>query len=427
MNVYLTFLGCKVNDYEVEALKLFLKENGYHIVDKPEDAHYLIVNTCDVTNVAKSKSLKILRSLKKKSPQSKLIAMGCVVEDLKDDIFNFAPIDAAIGTNDRKYVLEVLTNKENGKKLHLSDKNSRQYEEIAHLNYFKNHVRAYVKTSDGCDKFCSYCIIPYVRGRFRARDRKDIKLEIAQLIENGIKEIVLTGIDTVAFNDEEGGLVSLLKDILSSFPKLERLRLSSIEINSIDDELIDLLKKDKRLCHHLHISSQSGDDEILKKMHRHYDTKLFLERVDKLKEEVPDIILSTDIIVGFPSESNEQFNNTLKFVQDANFFKVHVFPYSERKGTLASKMMKDDVPREIKKERVRCLLKLEKELRRNIMLSLKNEKFDILLETYDSRSKTFFGLTDNYIMLHSKKGKIGDIKTVVVGDNDIDYNYKVRF
>ena len=162
-------------------------------------------------------------------------------------------------------------------------------------------------------------------------------------------------------------------------------------------------------------------------MHRHYDTKLFLERVNKLKEEVPDIILSTDIIVGFPSESNEQFNNTLKFVQDANFFKVHVFPYSERKGTLASKMMKDDVSREIKKERVRCLLKLEKELRRNIMLSLKSEKFDILLETYDSHSKTFFGLTDNYIMLHSKKGKIGDIKAVVVDDNDIDYNYKVRF
>ena len=428
MNVYLTFLGCKVNDYEVEALKASFLKAGQKVVDDVKEANLILVNTCDVTEVAKNKSLKTLRSLHKLNPKAKCVAMGCIVEDLKEEIFTKLPfLDFAIGTKGRKEVLKIAQNEPLEAKLMLNDKTNRTYEELGHIATFKGHVRAYVKSSDGCDKFCTYCIIPYVRGRTRIRKREDIILEIGQLLSNGVKEIVLTGIDTVAYHDEKGDLVSLLQDILETYPNLYRLRLSSIELATLSDEFIALLKKDSRLCRYLHLSLQSGCDRILNLMHRHYDTKTFLARIKKVREEVEDVSFATDVIVGFPSESEEEFEETLNFVKEVNFFKVHVFPYSERKGTYAQRFLKDDISKELKKARVHALLNVEQCLRENILSKMLLKEVEILIESYDAKNDIYYGMSDNYIMLGVKNVHIGDIVKTKITQSDIDFNVKDRF
>lgn len=428
MEVYLSFLGCKVNDYEVEALKASFLKLGHKVVEDVKEAKLIIVNTCDVTEVAKNKSLKTLRSLHKLNPEAKCVAMGCIVEDLKEEIFTKLPfLSAAIGTRGRKEVLKIAQSAPLEPRLVLNDKTSRTYEELGHIASFKGHVRAYVKSSDGCDKFCTYCIIPYVRGRMHIRKREDIILEIGELLNHGIKEIVLTGIDTVAYLDELGDLVSLLKDILATYPNLYRLRLSSVELSTLSDEFIALLKNDRRLCRYLHLSLQSGCDRILKLMHRHYDKEAFLKRVKKVKEEVSDVSFATDIIVGFPSESDEEFIETLNFIKEVNFFKVHVFPYSERNGTYAQKFLKDDVSKEKKKERVHALLDVERSLRENILSKMLGKEVEILIESKDNKNDIYYGMSDNYIMLGVKDAHIGDIVKTKITQKDIDFNVKVRF
>lgn len=428
MNVYLTFLGCKVNDYEVEALKASFLNSNHKIVNEVEDAELIIVNTCDVTEVAKKKSLKTLRSLHHLNTHAKIVAMGCIVEDLKEEIFVKLPfLTMAIGTKERKEVLKIAQNEPLETKIILNHKNNRTYEELGHISVFKGHVRSYVKTSDGCDKFCTYCIIPYVRGRLRTRRREDIILEIGKLLDNGVKEIVLTGIDTVAYLDEKGGLVSLLKEILDTYPNLYRLRLSSVELQTLSDDFIKLMKSDRRLCRHLHLSLQSGCDRILKLMHRHYDTKTFLKRIETLRNEIEDVSFSTDVIVGFPSESDEEFEETMQFIKEVNFFKVHVFPYSERNGTYAQRFLKDDVNSAKKKERVHALLKLEQSLREKILSKMIGKEVEILIESYDDKLGTYFGLTDNYILLSANNVNIGDIVHTKITKDDIEFNVKVRF
>lgn len=353
MKVGICSLGCKVNIYEAEFVTNLLKEKGYTIVDFEDKADIYIINTCSVTNESDKKSRKMINRAKRNNPDAITIVMGCYSQVSADVI----EADIILGNKDKSKIVELI---EEYKKTHESKKiiydlTKVEFEKME-ISKFENHTRAFVKIQDGCNAFCSYCIIPYARGRIRSKAKEDVISEVTKLVNDGYKEIVLTGIHTGRYGlDINSSLEELLEELVK-IPNIFRIRLSSIEINEITTRIIELLRDNKVMAKHLHIPIQSGSNKILKLMNRRYNKEEFIDMINTLKE-ISDISLTTDLIVGFPNEDEEEFKETMSTLKEIGFTKIHTFPYSKRKGTPAA-LMDNQVDPEIKKERVRSVLEL---------------------------------------------------------------------
>ena len=356
MRVGIYSLGCKVNIYESEFVTSLLKDAGFDVVSFSEEADVYIINTCSVTNEADRKSRKIISKARKENKDAIIVVMGCYSQVKSDDI----DADIIIGNKDKSKIVSLI-NECLEKKNKIKDiYNLREIDEFEsmEINNFDNHTRAFVKIQDGCNAFCSYCIIPYTRGKIRSKKPKDVVREVTSLVNNGYKEIILTGIHTGKYGLDLDNytLCDLLKELIK-IRGIYRIRLSSIEINELTDDILDLVSKSKIIARHFHIPLQSGSDKILKLMNRKYDLHYFIERINKIRDIDKDISITTDLIVGFPSEDDNDFNDTINTLNNIKFTKIHTFPYSKRDHTKAS-VMSNQVDGNIKKKRVSMVLEL---------------------------------------------------------------------
>lgn len=385
-------LGCKVNTYESEYMAYLLKEQGYEIVENNADVY--VVNTCTVTNAADAKSRKLIRSLRRENENAIIVVTGCHTQKLTEEEKKQLDVDIVLGNKDKSKIIEYINDfKEKHEKIECIYDMSNQEFETMFLPRFEGQTRAFIKIEDGCNNFCSYCIIPYVRGRVRSKDKDELLKEINSFIESGSKEIVLTGIHTGQYESNGYKLYDLLKDIVEN-TELYRVRISSIEIVELNDEILDLFSKTDVIASHYHIPLQCGCDKILKLMNRRYDTKYFMERVNRIRKSKPNISLTTDVIVGFPNETDEDFEITYNFCKQVGFSKIHVFPYSDREGTVASRMS-GHVNDAVKKERVKRLLELSDQLEIEFNKSLLGSEQEIIVEEF--KNGYSIGHTSNFI------------------------------
>ncbi len=358
MRVGIYSLGCKVNIYESEFVIDLLRKSGYQIVPFDNDADIYIINTCSVTNEADRKSRQIINRARRKNEDAIIVVMGCYSQVKPNDI----DADIIIGNKDKSKIVELINKyiKEKTKYKRIYNLREENVFEDMEISNFDSHTRAFVKIQDGCNAFCSYCIIPFTRGKIRSKRFNDVIDEVTNLVNNGYKEIVLTGIHTGKYglDLENVNLEKLLYELVK-IKDLYRIRLSSIEINEITDGIIDLIKNNDVMAKHLHIPIQSGSDKILKDMNRCYDIKFFMKRINDIRQSIPNISITTDLIVGFPGETDKDFNDTVEVLDRIKFSKIHTFPYSKRAGTKAS-YMKNQIDGKIKKERVRKVLDISK-------------------------------------------------------------------
>ncbi len=379
MKVGICSLGCKVNIYESEVVINLLKDHGYQIVDFDSVADIYIINTCSVTNESDKKSRKMINRAKRKNKDAIVIVMGCYSQVNANSI----DADIVLGNKDKSRIIEIIEdyqkNKEKQKIIY--DLTKVEFEKME-ITKFENHTRAFVKIEDGCNAFCSYCIIPYVRGRVRSKAKEDVISEVKTLVEDGYKEIVLTGIHTGKYGIDIGSSLEELLYDLVEIPGIYRIRLSSIEINEITPRIIELLKNNKVMAKHLHIPIQSGSNKILKLMNRRYNKEEFLNMVSNLKE-IEDISLTTDLIVGFPKEEENDFSETLNTLKEIGFTKIHTFPYSKRQGTPAASMDGQVLP-EIKKKRVHEIISLSNEYENNFYQSKIDKIYDGVVEVHNN-------------------------------------------
>ena len=391
-SVALHNLGCKVNSYELDAIQQMLQDKGYKIVPFDETADIYIINTCTVTNIADRKSRQMLHRAKKQNPDAVVVAVGCYVQTGRETVEKDEAIDLAIGNNKKKDLVPILEEylrerEGNRRSIDKTLGNTTipdlgrpvEYEEMQ-LKRTADHTRAYIKIQDGCNQFCSYCIIPFARGRVRSRRPSDVISEAAALVEAGYQEVVLTGIHISSYGiDLEGaGLLSLIRE-LHGIEGLKRIRLGSLEPRIITREFAEGLKALPKVCTHFHLSLQSGCDDTLKRMNRHYLASEYYEKVELLRQIYDMPAITTDVIVGFPGETEEEFEITRAFLEKVDFYEMHVFKYSRRQGTNAAKM-KDQVKDEIKTERSNILLSLEREQSRRFRQRFIGRTVEVLME-----------------------------------------------
>ena len=393
MTFALHTFGCKVNIYESEYVTNLLIENGYKMIDfvSEEEADIYIINTCTVTNEADKKDRKLIHTTRLNHKDAILIVMGCYSQLNPNEI----DADIVIGNKYKSDIINLIEEfKKNKKKIvKVEDITKINFEDM-YINRFLTHTRAFVKIQDGCNAFCAYCAIPYARGGIRSKDFDKVIDEVTNLVNNGYKEIVLTGIHTGRYGiDKHTNLEKLLKELVK-IPGIFRIRLSSIEINEITDGIIDLIKNNSIMAKHLHIPLQSGSNEILKNMNRLYDKETFIDRVDEIRKEIPDISITTDLIVGFPGETDLLFNETIDTLNKIKFTKIHTFPYSKRNGTKAA-LMKNQVDGNIKKCRVREVLNLSDKYELEYYKQKINNTYDGIIETRKDGKKIV--ITSNYI------------------------------
>ena len=413
MKVGICSLGCKVNIYESELVTNILKNNNYTVVDFEDKADIYIINTCSVTNESDKKSRKMINRAKKNNPAAIIIVMGCYSQVTAEDI----DVDIVLGNKDKSKIVEIIEEyiKTKQKKKIIYDLTKVDFEKMEITN-FDSHTRAFVKIQDGCNAFCSYCIIPYVRGRVRSKDPEDVIKEVTTLVEKGYKEIVLTGIHTGRYGTDINTTLEELLNKLVNIPNIYRIRLSSIEINEITPGIKELLKENKVMAKHLHIPLQSGSNKILKLMNRRYNKEEFLSMVDNLRD-IPDISLTTDLIVGFPNEDEEEFNETIDTLKKIGFTKIHTFPYSKRKGTPAATMDNQVSPEE-KKKRVHRILDLSNKYEHNFYESKIGKIYDGVVEIHSNgttivHTSNFIPVIINDIV---EEGTIVDVKIEKVED-----------
>ena len=386
-------LGCKVNIYESNALADEFKKLGYEVVDG-EVADAYIINTCSVTNQADAKSRKMIRHARSLNPNAIVCAMGCYTQSHAEEARKLLEADILIGTGNKKASVELIDKmvKEKTRErvdLILKERSQKDYENLEVTEF--DHARAFLKIEDGCSNFCSYCIIPYARGPVRSKRHGLVLKEEAEVIKLGYTEIVLSGIHIGAYSDgAEYHLKDLIKDMIE-VPGLSRIRISSIEINEVNDDIISIMASTDKIADHIHLPLQAGSDKILKLMNRHYDTKKFMDRVNKIREARPNISLTTDVIVGFPGETDRDFEDCYNFIKEVGFSELHVFPYSKREGTPAASM-KEQVDGNVKKARVKRLLDLSKELWIDYTSKFIGSIQEVIVETK-------YG--DNYVIGHS--------------------------
>lgn len=383
-------LGCKVNIYESEYVISLLKNHGYQIVNFSDIADIYIINTCSVTNESDKKSRKFINQAKKNNKDAIIIVMGCYSQ-VKPEMID---ADIIIGNKDKsqiiQYIKDYISKKQKIEAIY--DLTKIKFEDME-ISSFDSHTRAFVKIQDGCNAFCSYCIIPYTRGSIRSKKFDNVINEVTKLVNNGYKEIILTGIHTGKYGiDINTSLEELLKELVK-IKGLYRLRLSSIEINEITDEIINLIKNNKIMAHHLHIPLQSGSDKILKLMNRKYDVNYFIKRIEQIRKKIPDISITTDLIVGFPGETDKEFKETIALLNQIKFMHIHTFPYSKRDGTKAS-IMKEQVDGNIKKKRVKEVIEISNKYENEFYKKYLNKTLDGVVEVSNKKKVVH---TSNFI------------------------------
>lgn len=417
-------LGCKVNSYELDFMTQKCVELGYEIVEFEQKADIYIVNTCSVTNIADRKSRQMLHKAKKNNPDSIVVAVGCFVQANPEEVMKDEAIDIIVGNNKKKEIFEIieeyLTKKEaesldedlSGSTI--TDVHNCEYEEMKVVSSFERS-RAYVKIQDGCDRYCTYCIIPYVRGNIRSRKAEDVLAEIREIAIKGYKEIVITGIHISSYgkdfgneNDPRVNLIKLLRDI-NEIEGIERIRIGSFEPMILSEDFVKDLSLINKLCPHFHISLQSGCDSVLKRMNRHYNANQYYEKVELLRKYFPGCAITTDVIVGFPGETEEEFEVTKDFLKKVKFFETHIFPYSRRKGTIADKMP-GQLTAEEKKVRVKELLALDEKESFEFRKSKCNSENNIIVEEIKTiQNKEYYvGHTPEYVMVAIDKDNLND-------------------
>lgn len=386
-------LGCKVNTYESEYIIHLLKEAGYQIKDFDDFCDVYIINTCTVTNTSDIKSRKMIRKAIRKNPDACVVAMGCFIEANKD--FQLPGLDIILGNRDKSKIIELLDEwflkQEEIRRLYSTL--PREFEDM-YINEFPGRTRAFVKIQDGCENFCSYCIIPFVRGKCRSKNPDEVIDEITDLVNHGYQEVVLTGIHTGNYGvDLDTNFASLLKRVVA-IPGLLRLRISSIEITELTKDVLDVIRDSSIIVDHMHIPLQAGSNHVLSLMSRKYDLDYYFNKINEIREVRPNMAITTDVIVGFPGESEEDFLETIDTCKKVGFTKIHVFPYSERKGTKAMELP-DHIEPSVKKERARRLLLVSKELECSYYASFVGSEVEVLVE--EEKDGKSYGHTDNYL------------------------------
>ena len=419
MKFYIYTLGCKVNAYESNVMKEKLISYGYIEGDKDNSDIY-IINTCTVTNTSDNKSLKMIRQVRNNNKDSIVIAVGCMAQ-VNSDLLKNIDVNIILGNSGKSDIVKYIEEYKKDKKqiIDVKDIMKISFEDMRLNNFDK--TRAYVKIEDGCENFCTYCIIPYARGNVRSKSPRVVIDEIKDLVNNGHKEIVLTGIHTGHYGSDLNGFTfsDLLKEI-EKIDGLERIRISSIEITELDDDFLDTLKSSKKIVNHMHIPLQSGSNEILKLMNRKYNKEYFIDKINKIRSIRPDISITTDVIVGFPLETEELFNETIDTINKIKFSKIHVFPFSLRRGTKAEELPKH-IDNSIKKERVKVLLELSKKLEIEYFSKFIDKEVEFLPEVF--KDGYIIGHTGNYLLVKAK-GSIDDLRcTKKVKLDSINYPY----
>lgn len=417
-------LGCKVNQYETNAMEQQFIQNGYKIVENTEKADIYVINTCTVTNMADRKSRQMLRRVKEINQSAVIVVCGCYAQVAKKELEQIPEVDIILGINEKNKIVQIveeyLANKDNI--IEVADvSKQKEFLDFGDVTYTEKN-RAVIKVQDGCNMFCSYCLIPYARGRIRSRKIENVVSEIEKIAKQGIKEVVITGIHVASygkdFDNENIRLINLLEEI-NKIEGIERIRLSSLEPTIVDEEFAQRLSKLEKICDHFHLSLQSGCDATLKRMNRKYTTARYKEATEILRKYYPSANFTTDVIVGFPGETDEEFNQTYQFLKEIGFYKMHIFKYSPRKGTVAEKLP-NQVDGNIKEERSRKLIELS-----NNMQNEKNSQYigktvKVLFEEYENGY--YKGHTTNYMVVKvpekEQDGFIDNIKDIEITEND---------
>ena len=424
MNFNIITLGCKVNQYESQLMSELLKNNGFTQSETKDTADITIINTCTVTAVTDAKNRKILHKVRRSNPDGIVVLTGCMPQAFPDRVSDFEGCDIVLGNKRRadiiKYIDEFLINRKKIVYIEAHDNKNAEYEDMS-VHTFDGHTRAFVKIEDGCNRFCSYCIIPFSRGRVRSKSPEVLKKEISELEKSGYKEIVLVGINLSAYGQGEDFNLADAVDIACGFDGIKRVRLGSFEPEMMYRELIERFSKQSKFCPQFHLSLQSGCNETLKRMRRQYDTDEYMKIINDLRCEFDNSSITTDIMVGFAGETEEEFKESLDFVRRVGFSKTHVFPYSQRAGTLADKM-ENLVPKNIKEIRSKKMIELTDSLRRDFLKSQVGRVEDILVERL-RHNEYYEGYTKNYTPVHiySDKELTGEIITVKITAFEDDY------
>lgn len=420
-------LGCKVNQYETEAVLEMYKQKGYEIVDFEDFADVYVINTCTVTNLGDRKSRQMISKAKSQNNQAVIVIMGCYAQTSPAEISKISGVSLIIGTKDRAKIVGLTEQYiKNKRQINMVDDifKVKEFEELS-IQAYQNRTRAFIKIQEGCNQFCSYCIIPYARGPIRSRSADNVLSEVKSLKDRDFKEVVLTGIHIASYGKDfnnNNGLTWLIKQI-EEINGIERIRLSSLEPTLITDEFVSQLKKNKKFCPHFHLSLQSGCNETLKRMNRKYTISQYKEAVNLLRRNFPDVAVTTDIMVGFPGETDYEFEETFNFAKEICFSKIHVFKYSPRKGTPAFKYTNQIDPK-IKEQRSKRLIELSNKCEGLFLNRFNNTVQEVLFEQTYKKDQSFIeGLTKNYINVLAKGdlSLIGNIRKVKL--NSIKGNY----
>ena len=396
-------LGCKVNQYESEAIAELFAEKGYEIVGIDEEADVYVINTCTVTNFGDKKSRQLIRKVKRQNENAIVAVVGCYAQTAPKELMEIAGVNLVIGTKDRAQIVEMVEqyDRANGVENHVSDIMKERVFEPLSIQKLANRTRAYLKIQDGCSQYCSYCIIPYARGPIRSREPQEVVAEVKRLAENGFKEVVLTGIHVASYGKDrrDTSLPEILKQV-HEVEGIERIRFSSIEPNVVTEEFAQTMAALPKVCDHFHLSLQSGCDKTLKEMNRKYDTEKYRQAAATLRKYLPKVALTTDIIVGFPGETEEDFRESYAFAEEIGFAKIHVFPYSPKRGTPAA-ARKDQLLNAVKAERSHTLIQLSDRMAAEFLADAVGTDAEVLYERAVGDG-IYEGHTTNYMKVHGR-------------------------
>lgn len=396
-------LGCKVNQYESEAIAELFAEKGYEIVGIDEEADVYVINTCTVTNFGDKKSRQLIRKVKRQNENAIVAVVGCYAQTAPKELMEIAGVNLVIGTKDRAQIVEMVEqyDRANGVENHVSDIMKERVFEPLSIQKLANRTRAYLKIQDGCSQYCSYCIIPYARGPIRSREPQEVVAEVKRLAENGFKEVVLTGIHVASYGKDrkDTSLLDILKQV-HEVEGIERIRFSSIEPNVVTEEFAQTMAALPKVCDHFHLSLQSGCDKTLKEMNRKYDTEKYRQAAATLRKYLPKVALTTDIIVGFPGETEEDFRKSYAFAEEIGFAKIHVFPYSPKRGTPAA-ARKDQLLNAVKAERSHTLIQLSDKMAAEFLADAVGTDAEVLYERAVGDG-IYEGHTTNYMKVHGR-------------------------
>ncbi|MGD6967217.1 tRNA (N(6)-L-threonylcarbamoyladenosine(37)-C(2))-methylthiotransferase MtaB [Rossellomorea vietnamensis] len=423
-------LGCKVNHYETEAIWQLFKEQGYERLEYENTSDVYVINTCTVTNTGDKKSRQVIRRAIRKNPDAVICVTGCYAQTSPAEIMAIPGVDIVVGTQDRRKMLEYIEQFKDERQPINGVGNimkNRVYEELQ-VPAFTDRTRASLKIQEGCNNFCTFCIIPWARGLMRSRDPEEVIRQAQQLVDAGYKEIVLTGIHTGGYGEDmkDYNLAMLLRDLEEKVMGLKRIRISSIEASQLTDEVIEVIDNSNMVVRHLHIPLQSGSNTVLKRMRRKYTMEFFAERIEKLKKALPCLAVTSDVIVGFPGETEEEFMETYNFIKEHKFSELHVFPYSKRTGTPAARMT-DQIDEDIKNERVHRLIELSNQLAKEYASRFEEEVLEVIPEEVykeDPASGLYVGYTDNYlkVVFPASEEMVGKLVKVKITKAGYPYN-----